>query len=79
MRNELVAKAAEFMGSKSALAAAIGVKPPTIHQWINGDRRVPAARCVAIEKLTLGAVSAPDLRPDIDWAYLRATNNPEAA
>ncbi|MDT4679101.1 transcriptional regulator, partial [Escherichia coli] len=28
-------------------------------------------RCPAIEKATGGAVTCEELRPDIDWAYLR--------
>ena len=32
-----------------------------------------AERCIQIEKATAGAVRCEQLRPDIDWAYLRGT------
>lgn len=30
--------------------------------------------CIAIERATNGVVRCEDLRPDVDWAYLRATD-----
>jgi DNA-binding transcriptional regulator YdaS (Cro superfamily) len=63
--NPLIEKAVEVVGSKAALARAVGVKPPTVHQWINRERPVPAGKCRAIESATSGAVTAEELRPDI--------------
>ena len=54
------------------LARDIGVSSALISQWANGVRRVPAERCPQIERATAGAVRCEDLRPDIDWAILRA-------
>ncbi|MCV5533321.1 toxin YdaS, partial [Escherichia coli] len=31
----------------------------------------PAERCPAIERATRGEVLCEELRPDIDWSYLR--------
>lgn len=64
-QRELIVKAVVALGSKVALANAIGVKPPTIHQWICGDRPVPAKQCPRIELATNGAVTKEQLRPDI--------------
>ena len=61
-------------GQASALGRAIGVTPVLISQWANGHRPVPAERCPAIEKATSGEVTCEELRPDVDWAYLRGTN-----
>lgn len=61
-----IARAAELVGSKSALARLVGVTPPTVQQWANGERPVPPERCVLIERVTGGAVGRRDLRPD-DW------------
>lgn len=61
-----------------ALASAIGAQPELISQWRNGVRRVPAERCPAIERATGGAVRCEDLRPEIDWAVLRAQAEPAA-
>lgn len=55
------------------LAKAIGAHPVLVSQWASGTRRVPAERCPAIERATGGAVRCEDLRPDVDWAYLRGT------
>lgn len=62
--------------SNKDLARAIGVSQVIISQWKTGAKQVPAGRCPAIERATNGAVRCEDLRPDVDWAYLRATNCP---
>jgi len=61
------------------LAKRISVAPSLVSQWKNGTRQVPAERCVDIERATSGTVRCEDLRPDVDWAYLRGTPavNPE--
>jgi DNA-binding transcriptional regulator YdaS (Cro superfamily) len=61
-------------GRVNELAALIGVPAALMSQWKVGARPVPAERCPAIEKATAGAVRCEDLRPDVDWAYLRATD-----
>ena len=61
-------------GQASALGRAIGVTPVLISQWANGHRSVPAERCPAIEKATSGEVTCEELRPDVDWAYLRGAS-----
>lgn len=54
-------------------ACAIGVHPVLISQWARGKRRVPAEHCPSIDRETGGAVSCEELRPDVDWAYLRGS------
>lgn len=49
----------------------LGVSPPSVNQWIKGVRQLPAERCPAIERATRGEVLCEELRPDIDWSYLR--------
>lgn len=61
--------ASKIVGGKSALARLVGVKPPTVQQWANGDRPVAPRRCVAIERATNGVVTRQMLRPD-DWASI---------
>lgn len=60
------------------MARILGVTPPTVNQWCNGDRQVPAERCPDIERATAGAVTCEELRPDLaeQWAYLRSTGSP---
>jgi DNA-binding transcriptional regulator YdaS (Cro superfamily) len=48
----------------SALARCVGVKPPTVHQWLTGLRPVPSLKAPLIEHET--GVSRWDLRP-ADW------------
>lgn len=62
---ELIKRAAEIVGSRAQLAREIGVKPPTVHQWVNGERPVPAKRCRAIERATNGAVPAHAFYPEM--------------
>lgn len=64
-------RAIEAAGGITKLAAALGVKGhQVIHQW--RLKRVPAERCPAIERVTAGVVRCEQLRPDVDWAVLRA-------
>lgn len=64
--SEAVLRASKTLGGHAALARALGVKPPTVQQWVNGERPVPPGRCVSIERLTSGNVTRQELRPD-DW------------
>lgn len=65
-------------GTSAKLARTIGVNQVMIGQWRYGIKRVPAERCPALERATEGAVRCEDLRPDVDWAYLRGTSPAEA-
>jgi DNA-binding transcriptional regulator YdaS (Cro superfamily) len=60
-------------GKAKDLAREIGLHPVQISQWKTGARQVPAEHCPTIERATGGAVRCEDLRPDVDWAYLRGT------
>ena len=64
--NASVATASQIVGNQARLAQMLGVKPPTVQQWRDGTRPVPIERCVDIERLTFGAVTRRDLRPN-DW------------
>lgn len=72
---EALTKAIETQGSQAALARSIGVAQQVVHNWL-ARGRVPADHCPAIERATSGAVRCEDLRPDVDWTYLRGTNCP---
>lgn len=50
-------------GGQAALARAVGVAQPTIHDWLNRNGRVPAERVLAVEEAS--GVSRHELRPDI--------------
>jgi DNA-binding transcriptional regulator YdaS (Cro superfamily) len=72
--SEAISKAAEVLGSKSNLARTLNVTPAMVHQWERGIRQVAAEHCIEIERATRGAVRCESIRPDMDWAYLRATD-----
>ena len=61
-----IQRAIDSLGSQAQMAAALGVRQPTISEWARGERPVPIERCVQIEQATKGAVTRKDLRPD-DW------------
>lgn len=68
---EAIAQAITNFGSQLALAEGIGVKQPTVSEWLRGERPVPPKRAVKIaaHPKNLGAdhpVQRWDLRPD-DW------------
>lgn len=64
-------RACQVAGGLTSLAKLLDVKPPTIYQWLNASRPLPAERCVQIEEVTGGAVRCEELRPDVNWAVLR--------
>jgi len=64
-------------GRAAAIGRALGVVHVLISQWASGVRPIPAERCPAIERATGGAVTCEELRPDVDWQFIRA--NPHSA
>ncbi|MGN5354350.1 transcriptional regulator [Ralstonia sp. L16] len=56
-------------GASLALAKAIGANPPDVSSWASGKRVAPVIHCVAIERVTDGAVTRRELRPD-DWQLI---------
>jgi DNA-binding transcriptional regulator YdaS (Cro superfamily) len=76
-----IERAIKCLGSQAALASAIGVKQPTVSEWLRGDRQVPAERCPLIERETRSRATAEgnlellvtceELRPDVEWGVLR--------
>jgi DNA-binding transcriptional regulator YdaS (Cro superfamily) len=76
-----VDRAIQAFGSQAAMAAALGITQPTVSEWLRGARRVPAERCLEVERATRRiaaekgdpslAVTCEELRPDVAWAVLR--------
>lgn len=71
MSSHPLEEATRIIGSQVALAAQLGVTKAAVGQWKLEGRKVPAEHCPVIERLTAGQIRCEDLRPDIDWAYLR--------
>ena len=72
---EHLKRAIAVAGSQADLARRINVVQQVVNNWLRRGN-VPADYCPAIERATGGAVRCEDLRPDVDWGYLRATNCP---
>ena len=65
-------------GRSVKLAAALTVYPSFVSKIANGTKRVPLEQCVPIEQFTEQQVTCEEMRPDVDWAYLR-NSRPELA
>ena len=64
-KNHPLDQAAKFLGSNLVgLSCLLGVTKSAVSQWKQKERSVPVKHCLAIEKLTQGAVTRRDLRPD---------------
>lgn len=62
-------RAIRIAGGPTALARGVGVKSHNVvRQWLLN--RVPAEHCPVIERIT--GVLCEELRPDVEWAVLRA-------
>lgn len=44
-----------------------------LKQVAYGNRRPSASLAINIERETLGQVTCEEMRPDVDWAYVRGT------
>ncbi|AKG12270.1 transcriptional regulator [Moraxella bovoculi] len=62
-------RAIDIVGSGAELARRIGLTAWAVNKW--NPHKVPQNRCLAIEKATDGQVKAEELRPDINWQYVR--------
>ena len=68
---EAIKAACDMLGSQRALAASLGVSPPTVNEWVLGTKPVPAAQAPHIEYLTSGAVPCEETCPKVPWHFVR--------
>lgn len=71
MKPNYLKRAVTICGGQSALASAIGVSQSHVWNWLSRGN-VPAEKCPSIERATERKVTCEQLRPDVDWAYIRA-------
>lgn len=55
-------------------ATRCGTTSAHLRQVSNGYRRAGEYLCINIDRESGGAVRCEDLRPDVDWGYLRGTS-----
>lgn len=65
-----IKRACDAVGGQTEMATALTLTRQTVHMWCKGTRAVPVAHCRSIRRLTLGAVSIEELRPDVCWCTL---------
>lgn len=70
MKHTPLEKAFAIVGNRSALARAIGITPWAVSKW--DVNKPPIERCLDIERATGGQVTAEQLRPDVNWEYVRS-------
>ena len=68
-------QAIQHLGGLESSRQALGLRSyQVLQQW--RKNRVPAEYCPLIEQLTGGAVRCEQLRPDVNWGFIRATDCP---
>lgn len=73
-----IIKAIEYFGSASKLAAALEVTPQAVCFWRDGKRTPDADTIMAVERVTHGAVTRQDFRPEtylLTWPELKEPTN----
>lgn len=64
MNSTIVAVVGLFK-TQSEFARAIGVKQPSVFSWMVGKTKPSAKNAIAIERVTNGAVTRAEIRPEI--------------
>lgn len=78
MSNPALDRAIEIIGSATALAKLLGISKGAVSQWKDEGRKVPLEHCPLIERGTNREVKCEELRPDVDWEYVRAGRRTKA-
>lgn len=69
-------EAATLIGSQTQIARSLGVAPPTVNQWFQGNRPVPPGCATDLEWLTLGRVPVERLCPGVRWVRIPGADWP---
>lgn len=62
------------MERREQFASGCGTTVGYLRKACSANQRLGADLCISIERESAGVVKCEVLRPDVDWAYLRATN-----
>jgi DNA-binding transcriptional regulator YdaS (Cro superfamily) len=66
----------QYFGSQRKLASVAHVTQPFISLAHAGKRKLGIEPCMRIESASDGFFRCEELRPDVDWAFLRGTATP---
>lgn len=75
---EPIKRAISHFGSAKRLAEALGVTPQAVCFWRDGKRKIDADVIASIERVTCGAVTRQDFRPDtyqLTWPELEKASH----
>ncbi|MTW11410.1 Cro/Cl family transcriptional regulator [Pseudoduganella eburnea] len=61
---------------RALFCGACGTSERYLRKAISIQQRLGADLCINIERESKQAVRCEDLRPDVDWAYIRRTDCP---
>jgi len=64
------------VGEQESFADACGTSIGYLRKAISIDQRLSEALAISIERESGQRVTCEDLRPDVDWAYLRTRRPP---
>ena len=67
------------IGEREVFASKCDTTHAFLRNVAYGQRRAGESLCINIERESAGSVTCEELRPDVDWAYLRGTSSKEAA
>lgn len=67
------------LGERVAFAQRCETTYPHLRNVAYGQKTCGESLAINVDRESFGAVRCEDLRPDVDWAYLRSTANPESA
>ncbi|MFC4620812.1 transcriptional regulator [Comamonas nitrativorans] len=60
---------------REGFASRCGTTYAFLRNVVYGHRRAGESLCINIERESAGSVTCEELRPDVDWAYLRGTSS----
>ncbi|WP_136419954.1 YdaS family helix-turn-helix protein [Herbaspirillum sp. ST 5-3] len=60
---------------RTRYVTACGTTEGYLRKAISINQQIGADLCIALERESSGAVPCESLRPDVDWAYIRASRN----
>jgi DNA-binding transcriptional regulator YdaS (Cro superfamily) len=66
-------RAIDHAGGQTNLARLLDIRQSLVSMWKTRGR-VPAEYCPRIERVTDGCVRCEELRPDVEWSYLRCVH-----
>lgn len=69
-KDNVAKRAVKAAGGAAAVASLFEISTVSVYEWIDKDR-IPAERCPGLERAGKSVVRCEEMRPDVDWAYLR--------